>query len=126
MRRLVIDAEMLLGWFAADGAGRELRDEYEAGALTVVAPRGIVADALALLARRPGWTPERLERAAVELGRLGIEVHDPPAGELARWIARGLSADRAAYAAVAAVLDLRLATDDPTLRETAATLATGQ
>lgn len=122
MRRVVIDAPTLLSWFDAGGEGRELRMEYEAGTLVVVAPRTIVADALALLARRPHWSVERLHRAALELGRLGFELRDPPSSELARYLAAGLPADRAAYAALAAGLDLRLATSDPALAEAAAPL----
>jgi predicted nucleic acid-binding protein len=88
----------------------------------VVAPRAIVADALGRLARRPGWTADRLERVAVELGRLGLELHEPPVADLARFVARGLPADRAAYPALAASLDLRLETDDDELRAAAAAL----
>ena len=120
MRRVVLDAGSLLTWFVAGGSGRGMRAEYEAGQLTVIAPRTIGADAIALLAGRQGWDGPRLERAAVELGRLGIEVHDPPLAGLARWIANGLAADRAAYPALAESLDLRLVTDDARLQEVAA------
>jgi hypothetical protein len=122
MRRLVVDADTLLSWFDAGGRGRVLRADYEAGQLAVVAPRTIVADTVALLAQRPGWTAERLERAAVELGRIGLELRDPPVAELAQYVAKGLPADRAAYPALAASLDLRLATDDARLRQAAAPL----
>jgi predicted nucleic acid-binding protein len=125
VRRFVIDAATLLSWFDADGAGREMRADYEAGQLTVLAPRTIVADAIALLATRSGWTADRLERAATELQRLGLELHDPPVAELARYISKGLPADRAAYPALAASLDLRLATDDARLRQVAASLIGG-
>jgi predicted nucleic acid-binding protein len=125
MRRLVIDAGTLLSWFDAGGEGRSMRAEYEAGQLTVVAPRTIVADALGQLAQGPGWTGERLERAATELQRLGLELHDPPVAELASWVAKGLAADRAAYPALAESLDLRLATDDAALRQVAAPLIRG-
>jgi predicted nucleic acid-binding protein len=125
MRRLVIDAGTLLSWFGASGARSEMRGEYESGQLTVVAPRTIVADALAQLAQRPGWTADRLERAATELQRLGLVLQDPPVAELARYVAKGLPADRAAYAALAQSLDLRLATDDAALREAAGPLIAG-
>lgn len=122
MRRLVIDAGTLLTWFDAGGGGRSMRAEYEAGQLTVAAPRTIVADAVALLAQRPGWNAQRLERAATELQRLGIELHDPPVAQHARWVAKGLGADRAAYPALAESLDLPLVTDEAALREVAAPL----
>ena len=124
MRRVVLDAASLLSWFDADGSGRTTRAEYEAGQLAVVAPRTIVADVLGLLARRPGWDTDRLERVAIELGRIGLELHDPPPADVARYVARGLPADRAAYPALAAARDLRLTTDDPQLTNAAATLIT--
>ena len=119
MKRLGVDARTLLSWFDAHGPGRPLRAAYEAGQLTVVAPRTVVADAIALLASRPGWNPERLERAATELQRLGLDLHDPPVAELVRYVAKGLPADRAAYPALAASLDLPLVTDDEDVRRAA-------
>ena len=118
----MLDVGVLLSWFEADGSGRQMREEYEAGQIAVVAPRTIVADALARLASRPGWTAERLERAAVELGRIGLELREPPVAGVARYIARGLPADRAAYPALAAAADLRLQTDDLRLRQAAGPL----
>jgi predicted nucleic acid-binding protein len=122
MKRAVIDAATLLTWFDPDGTGRTMRTEYEAGELVVVAPRTIVADAIGLLAERPGWSAERLERAATELGRLGVELHDPPNPELARYVATGLPANLAAYPALAASLDLPLTAADERLREAAGAL----
>lgn len=125
MRRLVIDAGTLLAWFEPDGEGRRLRTDYEAGQLAVVAPSSIVTDVLARLAERPGWTAERLERVANELVRLGLELHEPPIAAVALWLARGLDPARAAYPALAASLDLRLATADDELRNVAAPLVIG-
>lgn len=116
MRRIVLDVGLLLSWFGPDADARRVRDEYAAGELAIVAPSGIVGDALALLARRPGWDEQRLQRAAIELTRLGFELGDPAPADLATWIARGLPPDRAAYAALAAGLDLPLATTDADLR----------
>ena len=58
-------------------------------------------------------------------GRLGFQMQDPPLTTLAAWIARGLPADRAAYAALAADLELPLVTDDDELRRLTATVARG-
>jgi predicted nucleic acid-binding protein len=125
VRRLVLDAPLFLAWFEPDGAGQSLRREYEAGSLTVVAPRTFRADVLALLARRDGWPADRLPSVATELDRLRFDLREPATASLATWIARGLGADRAAYPALATDLDLRLATDDPELRRIASSLVIG-
>jgi predicted nucleic acid-binding protein len=124
MRRLVLDARLFLEWFAPEGAGRSMRREYEAGALAVAAPRSLPADVLGLLAGREGWPLERLPEVAAQLDRLAFELHEPTSGSLARWISRGLPPDRAAYPALAADLDLRIATADPELARVASSLAT--
>lgn len=122
MRRLVIDAPLLLSWFSPNGAGRALRTEYEAGDLAVVAPVGLPADVLELIARRGAASADRLGRIAMELDRLGFELRSPRIGSLSAWLAKGLPANRAAYPALAATLDLRLATNDPELARIAAGL----
>ena len=122
MRQVVLDAPLLLSWFVPDGDGRELRREYEAGTLTIVAPRSLPADLLALVARGGGSSPDLLAAAAEQLDRLGFDLRQPTAGSLAPWIALGLGADRAAYPALAASLDVRLATNDPELARIAAPL----
>ncbi len=122
MRRIVIDAAALLAWFGGDGPHRSLRAEYEAGALTVLAPRHLVADVLGELAARDEPAPDRLARMAGELQRLGIQLQDPPLTELAGWLAQGLDPRRAAYAALAASLDVPLAAADADLRRIASGL----
>jgi predicted nucleic acid-binding protein len=121
MKHLVADAGVILAWFEPGSPRRAMRDEYEAGGSTVHAPRGLIADALEMLAAR-GMDADRLGRVATELARLGLELHDPPVDDVARWIARGLPAGRAAYAALAAASELRLVTDDPELRRVAPAL----
>lgn len=122
MRQIVLDAPLLLTWFAPDGDGRELRREYEAGSLTIVAPRSLPADVLALVARARGSSSRRLAAVADQLDRLGFDLRQPTTASLAAWLAEGLTADRAAYPALAASLDLRLATNDPDLARVAAPL----
>ncbi len=122
MRRVVIDPAALVSWFAGDGAWRSLRTEYEAGTLTIVAPRHLVADVLGELAGHEDHTPDRLARIAGELHRLGFQVQDPPVVALAGWLAKGLDARRAAYAALSSSLGVPLATADPTLRRVASNL----
>ena len=118
MRRVVVDAGVLLGWFDAANARGSLRTEYEAGVLTVIAPRGLVADVLGTLANE-GVPPERLARIGTELQRIGLQLQDAPMAELATWLARGLPPHRAAYPALAASLEVPLVTDDPELRRAA-------
>ena len=118
----MIDPAALLSWFGGDGSQRSLRAEYEAGTLTLVAPRHLVADAIGELAAGGDRAPDRLARIAAEMDRLGLHLQDPPAVELAGWLAKGLDARRAAYAALAATLGVPLAAADPELRRVAAEL----
>ena len=124
MRRLVVDAGVLLGWFEAEGPHRALRAEYEAGTLAVIGPRGLIADALGTLAER-GTPPDRLTRIGAELQRIGLQLQDPPMEALATWLGKGLSAGRAAYPALAASLEIPLVTDDPELHRVAAAIPRG-
>ena len=122
MRRLALDADAIATWFDPDPGRRGLRDDYEAGTLTVVGPSRLPGDVLARIAER--WHPDapRLARIGTELDRLRLELHEPSTGELAPWIARGLSTEQAAVAAVAAGLDVRLVTDDAELARMASHL----
>ncbi|HEX7171346.1 MAG TPA: PIN domain-containing protein [Candidatus Limnocylindria bacterium] len=122
MRRIVADAGVVLGWFEPDGEHRALRAEYEAGALTVIAPESLVSDAMARLVRRGGWTDDRLAAVAGELSRLGFQLQTPPLQDLAHWMAKGLSPSGAACAALAARLEVPLVTDDADLRRAASGL----
>ena len=122
MRRLALDADGIAAWFDPDPDRRELRAEYEAGTLTVVGPSRLPGDVLARIAERWHPDPARLARIGTELDRLRFELHEPSTGELAPWIARGLSTGQAAVAAVAASLDVRLVTKDGDLVRTASHL----
>jgi len=124
MRRLVVDAGVLLGWFDAASPHRSLRAEYEAGTLAVIAPRGLIAEALGELATRE-VPPDALARIGGELQRIGLQLQDPPMEALAGWLAKGVAPGRAAYPALAASLEVPLVTDDPELRELAGSLARG-
>ena len=113
-RRVVVDAGAVLSWFEADGSGAAMRRDYEAGELTALAPRRLHEDLLAAIAARAG-ARDRLGRIAIELPRLGIVLEDPPLPAVADWIARGLDAGVAPYAALAERLDVRLVSSDPRL-----------
>ena len=124
MRRVVVDAGVLLGWFDPASPHRALRAEYEAGTLTVIAPRGLIAEALGIMAER-GVAQETLARIGAELHRIGLQLQDPPMEALATWLGKGLPAGRAAYPALAANLEIPLVTDDPELRRVAAGILQG-
>lgn len=113
-RRVVVDASGVLSWFDADGPGRAMRRDYEAGELTALAPRRLHEDLLAAIAER-GGARDDLNRIAVELPQIGIVLEDPPLPLVADWIARGLDAGAAPYAALAERLDVRLVSSDPRL-----------
>ena len=121
---MVVDANVLLGWFDAASPHRSLRADYEAGTLTVIGPTGLVADALGILAER-GVAPARLTQVGAELQRIGLHLQDPPMEALATWLAKGLPPGRAAYPALAASLEVPLVTDDPELQRSAAGIPRG-
>lgn len=123
MQRVVVDAGTVLSWFDREGPGLEMRREYEAGAFAAVAPRRLHEDLLVQIARRTGWPADRLARIAAQLPHLGIQLQEPPLPVLARWLARGLDPEVAAYASLAESLDLRLAAHDPRLNATAGSSA---
>jgi len=123
MRRVVLDASALLTWFGPDASRGRLRSEYEHGLLGVVAPRQLTTHLLTALAAARGWPADRLVRVAAEVERLGFEFREPPMDELAEWVARGLTAGQAGYAALASSLDLPLITADPELLRMAGTVA---
>jgi len=120
MRTLVLDASAVAAWFS--GASN-LRAEYEAGQLRVVAPPSLPIDLLDLAAGQWRWPPEKLARLASALDDIGFEYRDPDLDEVARWIGRGLTARHAAYAALASGGDMQLVTDDEELLRIAASVA---
>lgn len=118
-----MDGSVLLRWFAGErdqGQARSLRAEYEAGALSVVVPGVMVLEVLDATARATGWAQDRLAILARDLESLGLEVREPLAGELAFWIARGLSGQESAYAALASGEGIPLVTEDERLLRIAA------
>jgi hypothetical protein len=121
VKRVVVDAGILLAWFQAGSPHRALRADYEAGKLAVIGPRALIADALGTLAER-GMPPDRLARIGAELQRIGLQLQDPPMEALAMWLGKGLPPGRAAYPALAASLEIPLVSDDPELGRVAAAI----
>jgi predicted nucleic acid-binding protein len=123
MRRVVLDAHAFVGWFGSeDEAARTLRREYEAGALRVHVPSQFPAEVLELAASR-GISADGLRRLAAEIERVDFEVRDAPTAELAVWLARGVGARHARYAALAASLEVPLVSTDPELLRVASAVA---
>lgn len=89
MTEVVLDTSVVLKWFAAEQRSseeaRKLRGEYEAGHLSVAVPA---------------------------LDDLLLEVAEPELQSIASWVARGLTAYDAVYAALAEERGQPLVTDD--------------
>jgi predicted nucleic acid-binding protein len=125
----VLDASVVLKWFHSEGEGhvevaRQLRAQYEAGELRVLAPRLLWLELLNVAARRWGWPQSQLEQLAVTLDQLGFEQVEPELLNIARWAANGLTAYDAAYVTVAEQAGVQLITDDEQIVATAPKVAT--
>jgi predicted nucleic acid-binding protein len=116
LREVVLDASVVLKWFAAEQRGsfeaRQLRDEYQAGRLSVVVPSLLFLELLNVAGRRWRWEAEAVAELAEALGDLSFEVSEPELPSVALWVSRGLTAYDAAYVALAERRDLALVTDD--------------
>jgi predicted nucleic acid-binding protein len=78
----VLDASVVLKWFHADGEGhveiaRELRAQFEAGELRVLAPSLLWLELLNVAARRWSWSQSQLEQLAVTTEQVGFELLEP-------------------------------------------------
>lgn len=127
MNEVVLDASVVLKWFAQEqrgsGAAHELRDDYEAGHLSVTVPTLLFLELLNVAGRRWGWDESALLELADSLGDLLFEVAEPELQAVAAWVARGLTAYDAAYVALAEERGLPLVTDDQTIVAIAGELA---
>lgn len=106
----------MLKWFAAEQRGsfeaRQLRDDYQAGRLSVVVPSLLFLELLNVAGRRWRWEAEAVAELAEALGDLSFEVSEPELPSVALWVSRGLTAYDAAYVALAERRELALVTDD--------------
>jgi predicted nucleic acid-binding protein len=114
MRRLVLDASVVVRWFGkpAEPAGTALRSEFESGGVAVTIPGLLFLELLNVAGRQWRWQEEELLEFAEELGSAKFELLDPDLGRVANWVARGLTAYDASYVALAEQLDVPLITFD--------------
>lgn len=129
MKEAVLDASVVLKWFHCEGeahveSARELRAQFEAGELRVIAPPLLWLELLNVAARRWRWPRVRLEQLAATLSTLGFELLEPDLSGVARWAAHGLTSYDAAYVSVAEQAGIKLFTDDAQIVRCAPSLAT--
>jgi predicted nucleic acid-binding protein len=114
MRRLVLDASVVVRWFRepVEPAGTVLRSEFESGGIAVTIPGLLFLELLNVAGRQWRWQEEELLEFAEELGSTKFELLDPDLDRVANWVARGLTAYDACYVALAEQLDVPLITFD--------------
>lgn len=117
MRECVLDASVILLWFARARerravAARRLRAEFERGELAILAPPVLPLEILNVSGRRWSWDAEPLLELAGALDELALELVQPDLSSVARWVAGGLNAYDAAYVAVAEEASIPLVTFD--------------
>lgn len=119
MTEVVLDASVVLKWFAAEQRGsveaRELRNQYQAGRLSVAVPLLLFLELLNVAGRRWSWDEDALLELAEALDDLLFEVGEPELRSVASWVARGLTAYDAGYVALAEQRGIALVTDDQTI-----------
>ena len=114
--RAVLDASVVLKWFAGDERhaylARLVGDAFETGHLTVLAPPLLRTEVLNVAGRSWTWDERPLLDLAEEIDGMGIAYSEPDLAEVARWTARGLTAYDATYVALAEREGVPLITDD--------------
>lgn len=128
MTELVLDASVVLKWFASRAErGRaealKLRRQYLAGDVRVVVPSLLFWEVLNVAGRGWGWDHSEVAGLASALRDLLFEVAEPEVGSVAAWVGRGLTAYDAVYVALAAGRRVPLVTDDLTVCEIARNVA---
>jgi predicted nucleic acid-binding protein len=123
VRERVLDASVVLKWFAPNEPGAQeatrLREQFGSGELTPLAPSLLYLEILDVAGRRWGWNEVELSDLAAALDDLPFVMIDPPLAAVARWVSRGLTAYDAAYLAVAEASGAPFITDDLSILQTA-------
>ncbi len=96
-----------------------MRDDYEAGQLSVVVPSLFFLELLNVAGRRWRWEAKAVVELAETLADLSFEVSEPELPSVASWVSRGLTPYDAAYVALAEKRELGLVTDDAAIVEVA-------
>ena len=128
MRESVLDASVILLWFAGSGdsnavAARRLRAEFERGELAIIAPPLLPLEILNVCGRRWGLHDQALQELVGALEDLVLELVQPDLSVVARWVAGGLTAYDAAYVAVAEEASIPLITSDEEILRVAGPVA---
>lgn len=128
MNELVLDASVVLKWFADEGeAGfpeaRTVRGRYESGELLVVVPSLMFLEVVNIAGTRWSWGEPELVALAGALDDLGFDVAEPELRSVAAWTACGLTAYDSAYVALAEARGVGLLTDDQQILDLAPDLA---
>ena len=128
MNECVLDSSVVLKWFRSEGErhveeARELRVAYESGDLAVLAPPLLFLEVLNVAGRAWGVGEEQLLEVASALDAFAFDRIEPPLEDVARWVARGLTAYDAAYVALAEAEEVLLVTDDERLAGAAGSFA---
>jgi predicted nucleic acid-binding protein len=116
LREVVLDASVVLRWFTPEQRGpfeaRELREDYQAGRLSVVVTSLFFLEVLNVAGRRWRWEAEAVEELADALSDLAFEVSHPELSSVASWTSRGLTAHDPPYVVLAERRKRALVTDD--------------
>jgi predicted nucleic acid-binding protein len=117
LNELVLDASVILKWFAGEGEpgfqqARTVRAQYEAGGLLVVVPSLMFLEIINIAGRQWLWGEPQLLDLAVALDDLDFDIAEPELRSVASWTAHGLTTYDSTYVALAEERGVQLLTDD--------------